>query len=87
MNTAQAHEDASGTPKTLKVEPTYRVVIFFDTGDDSKYIGSSEDPVLVASTAAGMMAGLPSFSHEGLKKMISKRRARLMDAVIGVNPT
>ena len=64
----------------------YKVFIIDDSAPDHRrLIGSTSDPQVVASAAAGMLSGLPEFREQKLRGIVSRRRGALLSAIEGSN--
>lgn len=64
----------------------YRVYLMDDTSPgNSRLVATSTNPLVVASVAGGIMAGLPEFRGPALRRMVSRRRGALLSAIEGTN--
>jgi hypothetical protein len=64
----------------------YRVYLIDDTSPgNSRLVGTTSNPQVVASVAGGMLAGLPEFRGQKLRRMVAGRRAGLLSAIKATN--
>jgi hypothetical protein len=60
----------------------YKVFIIDDSAPDHRrLVGSTGDPQVVAAAAGGMLAVLPEFRGQNLRRMVSRRRVALLSAI------
>jgi hypothetical protein len=64
----------------------YKVFIINESAPDHRrLVGSTDDPMVVAAAAGGMLASLPEFRGTELRQMVSRRRGALLAAIEGLN--